>query len=176
MNVVKKDNVKHYFYSMVKKIIFVFSLMIFFNTAHSQSIQKMKITDVVKFFSVKNDTTYVVNFWATFCKPCNEEIPHFINLVNQYKSKKIKLLLVSVDLASYVPKKLPAFIKANKYNTNHAWLNETNADYFCPKIDSSWSGAIPSTIFINNKKSYRKFFEGEMTATMFEQFLQEATK
>ena len=84
--------------------------MIFFNAAHSQSIQKMKITDVVKFFSVKNDTTYVVNFWATFCKPCNEEIPHFINLVNQYKSKKVKLLLVSVDLASYVPKKLPAFI------------------------------------------------------------------
>ena len=161
---------------MFKKIFFVLFLHVFVNAVYSQKIQKWKITEVVKFFSAKNDTTYIVNFWATFCKPCNEEIPHFINIVNQYKSKKIKLLLVSVDLASYLPKKLPAFIKANKYNTNHAWLNETNADYFCSKIDSSWSGAIPSTIFVNNKKGYRQFIEGEMTAKEFEQFLQVATK
>ncbi len=161
---------------MVRKLIPVLFLLFFVNTVYCQKIHQWKITDVVKFFSAKNDTTYIVNFWATFCKPCNEEIPHFIKLVEQYKSKKVKLLLVSVDLSSYLSKKLPAFIKANKYNTHHAWLNETNADYFCPKIDSRWSGAIPSTLFVNNKKGYRIFFEGEMTAIAFEQFLQEATK
>ncbi len=161
---------------MIKKLIIVLFLLVFINAVYSQKIKKWKITDVVTFYSAKNDTTYVVNFWATFCKPCNEEIPFFIQLIEQYKLKKVKLLLVSVDLASYLPKKLPAFIKANKYKTNHAWLNETNADYFCNKIDSSWSGAIPATIIVNNKKGYRNFFEGEMNAKKFEAFLQEATE
>ena len=39
------------------------------------------------------------------------------------------------------------------------WLDETNADYFCPRIDQAWSGAIPATLFINNKINYRKFIE-----------------
>ncbi|MBS4044276.1 MAG: TlpA family protein disulfide reductase [Chitinophagaceae bacterium] len=159
---------------MVKRI---FILLVFFGcivVANSQKITTFKINDVVKYYSAKNDTVYIINFWATFCKPCIEEIPDFIKLVEQYKSKKVKLLLVSVDLPSYLPKKLPEFIKANKFNTNHAWLNETNADYFCPKIDEKWSGAIPSTLIVNNKKKYRKFFESELTAVEFEKALLEA--
>ncbi len=161
---------------MFKKIIFLFILSLSFNSAFSQKIWKWKIDDVVKFYAAKNDTVYVVNFWATFCKPCIEEIPDFLRLVEKYKSKKVKLLLVSLDLPSYVSKKLPAFIKANNYKTNHAWLNETNADYFCPKIDEKWSGAIPSTIIVKNSKNYKRFFEAELTAMEFEQALVEALK
>ena len=161
---------------MFKKLILVFLFSIFINLLYSQKIFKWKINDVVNFFNKNNDTVYVINFWATFCKPCIEEIPDFIRLAEKYKTKKVKLLLVSLDLKSYVAKKLPDFIKANKYNTNHAWLNETNADYFCPKINEKWSGAIPSTLIINNNKKYRNFFEGEITATDFEKALLDAIK
>ena len=140
----------------------------------SQSIAKWKIEDVVNSYSAKNDTVYVVNFWATFCKPCNEEIPDFIKIVEKYKSQKVKLLLVSLDLPSYVPVKLPAFIKKNNYKTNHVWLNETNADHFCPMIDAKWSGAIPSTIIVNNNTGYKKFVEDQMSAVDFEKILKEA--
>ena len=140
----------------------------------NQTIAKWKIEDVVKSFSAKNDTVYVVSFWATFCKPCNEEIPDFIRLVDKYKSQKVKLLLVSLDLPSYLPVKLPAFIKKYKYNTNHVWLNETNADRFCPMIDEKWSGAIPATIIVNNKTGYKKFVEDQLGAADFEKALKEA--
>ena len=142
--------------------------------ANSQKIAKWKIEDVVKSFSAKNDTVYVVNFWATFCKPCNEEIPDFIRLVAKYKTQKVKLLLVSLDLPSYVAVRLPAFIKKNKYNTNHVWLNETDADRFCPMIDVKWSGAIPATIIVNNKTGYRKFVEDQISAADFEAALKAA--
>ena len=144
------------------------------NPSGSQAIAKWKIEDVVSSYSAKNDTVYVVNFWATFCKPCNEEIPDFIRIVEKYKSQKVKLLLVSLDLPSYVPVKLPAFIKKNNYKTNHVWLNETNADHFCPLIDAKWSGAIPSTIIVNNNTGYKKFVEDQMTAADFEKALKEA--
>ena len=159
---------------MIKKLLFLSTFLVLMTAAKSQTIPKWKIEDVVKSFSANNDTVYVINFWATFCKPCNEEIPDFIKLADKYKKQKVKLLLVSLDLPSYVPVRLPAFIKKNKYKTNHVWLNETNADHFCPAIDAKWSGAIPATIIVNNKTGYRKFFEDQVSAEDFEAVLKAA--
>lgn len=163
---------------MMKKLLFLLTLIGFVLTVSSQSIAKWKIEDVVKSYSANNDTTYVVNFWATFCKPCIEEIPDFTRLAEKYKDQKVKLLLVSLDLPSYYPAKIAAFVKRNpkvfRGNTNHVWLNETNADHFCPMIDEKWSGAIPSTIIVNNKTGYRKFVEDQMNAAEFEASLKEA--
>ncbi|HEX4875985.1 MAG TPA: hypothetical protein VFV31_04890 [Chitinophagaceae bacterium] len=50
-----------------------------------------------------------------------------------------------------------------KFTAPIVWLDETNADYFCPKIDPKWSGAIPATLFINNKTGYRNFMEAQLT-------------
>ncbi len=148
--------------------------MVFVMVVSAQDIPKWKIEDVVRSYSAKNDTVYVVNFWATFCKPCIEEIPHFLRLAEKYKSQKVKLLLVSLDLPAYYPAKIASFAKKNNYNTNIVWLNETNADHFCPMIDQKWSGAIPSTIIVNNSNGYRKFKEEEMSAVELERSLQEA--
>lgn len=152
----------------MKKIpVFLFVLALTIGVA-AQPIAKMKMADVVNAYTKNNDTVYVVNFWATFCKPCNEEIPYFISLVEKYKNQKVKLLLVSLDLPAYYPAKIASFAKLNKYTTNIAWLNETNADIFCPMVDKKWSGAIPATIIVNGAAGYKKFFEDEMTALQFE--------
>ena len=159
---------------MIKKLLILIVAATFSIAAQSQVIHKWKITDVVNYFKKNNDTVYIVNFWATFCKPCIAEIPDFIRLVKKYEGQKVKLLLVSVDLPGYYPAKIAAFAKKNNYNTNIVWLNETNADIFCPAIDKKWSGAIPATIIVNNKTGYRKFVEGEMNASDFEAILKQA--
>ena len=156
---------------MIKRLLILSSIFLFAITANCQSIPKMKMADVVKTFSNGSDTVYVVNFWATFCKPCVGEIPSFINVVNKYKGQKVKLLLVSLDLPGYYPTKIASFVKKSHFNTNIAWLNETNADIFCPMIDQKWSGAIPATIIVNGKTKYKKFFEDEMNAEQFEKEL-----
>ncbi len=132
------------------------------------------MADVVQHFEQKNDSIYVINFWATFCKPCVAEIPGFIKITDKYKDQKVKLLLVSLDLPSYYPDKIAAFATKNNFTTNIAWLEETNADYFCPMIDKSWGGSIPATIIVNSKTGYRKFFESEMKGEAFEKELKKA--
>jgi thiol-disulfide isomerase/thioredoxin len=162
------------FLRMIKRLSFFISLSLIVMAASSQPIRKWKIEDVVKSYTKNNDTVYVVNFWATFCKPCIEEIPDFIRIVKKYEKQKVKLLLVSLDLPSYYPARIAAFAKKNRYDVPIAWLNETNADHFCPMIDKSWSGSIPSTIVVNNKTGYRKFVEGEMGAGDFEAIIKNA--
>jgi thiol-disulfide isomerase/thioredoxin len=109
----------------------------------------------------------IVSFWATFCVPCIQEIPYLERLVKQHEKDSIKVLLVSLDLQEdYV--KIRPLASQKKFSSPIVWLNETNADYFCPKVDSSWSGAIPATLFINNKTGYRKFYEEQVKEAQLE--------
>ena len=138
-----------------------------------QTIASWKVTKLQDYIS-KSDSVLVINFWATFCKPCKEEIPYFETIVNKYKDQKVKLLLVSLDLPDFYPNKIKVFAEKNNYNNQIVWLNEANADYFCPKVDKAWMGGIPSTLLINPKTGYKKFFEQQMKPEEFEKELKKA--
>ena len=77
-------------------------------------------------------------------------------------------MLVSLDMQDAYPEKVKTFIKKRRITLSTSWLDETNADYFCPKIDESWSGAIPATLFVNNSIGYRKFVEDPLTEKQLE--------
>jgi thiol-disulfide isomerase/thioredoxin len=140
-------------------------------TTQGQEIRKIKITDLEKTIK-ESKTPLIVNFWATYCIPCLKEIPYFQELARKYKDKGVKLLLVSLDMKDAYPSKIISIAKKLKLNPPVYWLDETNADYFCPKVDSSWSGALPSSLFINNATGYRKFFEDELSKEKLDKEIQ----
>jgi cytochrome c biogenesis protein CcmG, thiol:disulfide interchange protein DsbE len=39
----------------------------------------------------------VLDFWATWCDPCKEEVPHFIEMQNKYASQGLQVLGISMD-------------------------------------------------------------------------------
>ncbi|MCG2617523.1 TlpA family protein disulfide reductase [Terrimonas sp. NA20] len=128
----------------------------------AQHTKSVKITDLEKTIAESN-TPLIINFWATYCIPCIAEMPAFEKLAAKYKNKGVKLLFVSLDMQDDYPAKVDSFIKKRKIQNPTVWLDETNADYFCPKVDPKWSGAIPATLFIHTKKNYRRFFEKEFS-------------
>ena len=150
------------------KIFFV--IVLFYSSIfklHAQEIKKIKISDLEAYIQ-KSDHPLIINFWATYCSPCLKEIPYFEKFVAEQKDKNVELLLVSLDLPTYYPAKISSFVKDKKFASSVWWLNETNADYFCPKISTKWSGAIPATLIINPKTGYRKFFEDQLKPEEFE--------
>ena len=133
----------------------------------AQSIAKWKIGELENYIK-QSSKPLIVNFWATFCKPCVEEIPYFQKLVKKYEKEGIELLLVSLDLKDAYAT-IPAFAAKHKFSSKIVYLNETNADLFCPKVDEKWSGAIPASLLINNKTGYKKFFEEQIAENKLEE-------
>jgi len=113
------------------------------------------------FLNRKDGTTYVINFWATWCKPCIEELPYFEKLNETYKDKNVKVLLVSLDMPRMVEDQLIPFIKNKKLQSEVILLDDPKQNTWIPKIDESWSGAIPATIIYNAEE--RAFFEQSFT-------------
>jgi thiol-disulfide isomerase/thioredoxin len=153
----------------IRHLLFVFVFFISCNEkVSSQTINKWKIEDLEQYIA-KSDTPTIISFWATYCAPCIKEIPHFEETVKKYKDKGLQLLLVSLDFKESYPEKIKSFVDKRKFASSVVWLDETNADYFCPKVDNKWSGVMPATLFINNKKAVRNFFEEEMSKEKFEE-------
>jgi len=44
----------------------------------------------------------VVNFWATWCAPCREEIPMFVRLQDKYRSQGLQFVGIAIDDAAKV--------------------------------------------------------------------------
>lgn len=113
------------------------------------------------YLTKSNDTTYVVNFWATWCLPCVKELPHFEKLNQTYAGKKVRVLLISMDMPNKIETSLLPFIKKKNLRSEVVHLDDPDANAWIDKVDKSWSGAIPATIIYNAKK--RMFYERSFT-------------
>jgi len=116
--------------------------------------------------SNKSDTTYVVNFWATWCAPCVKELPYFESLNTQHQNDKVKVLLVSLDFENAIEKRLIPFLKKKKIKSEVIHFNETQSpNYWIPRISTQWSGSIPATLVLNGNKGHSKFYEQSFRST-----------
>src|SRR5688500_11337052 len=98
------------------KTIFLLLVISLGQSSQAQIIPSWKAPVLADYIKT-SDSVLVVNFWATFCKPCIEEIPYFETAVKKYEDKKVKLLLVSLDLKDQYPKKVTSFVDINKYSS-----------------------------------------------------------
>ncbi len=108
-----------------------------------------------------NDTTYVINFWATWCSPCVKEIGYFEELHRKSVSSKVKVILVSLDFPNQVEKRLVPFLAEKEITASVVLMTDLNYNEWIDRVDPSWSGAIPATLIFN--KNNRVFLEKELT-------------
>lgn len=155
--------------------IFLSLLLVTVLSGVAQSTPSVKIDELARIIETSK-SPLVINFWATWCAPCIEELPYFEKQVKQYKDGDVKLILVSLDFKKDYPATVQKFMKENKYQSDVLWLNETNADIFCPRIDTSWEGNIPATLFVNKAKNYKRFVGRQMKEDELKSELKELVK
>ena len=110
-----------------------------------------------------NDTLYVLNFWATWCKPCVHEIPYFEKAAQKFRSNKMKVIFVSLNSIKEF-QQVNGFVNSRQIGEEVLLLNSGNPNNWIDTVDSSWSGAIPATVMYRGGR--KVFFkEDEFTQT-----------
>jgi len=146
----------------MKKVVFIVCLLLSFTTVNAQRLKSYTASQLMQ-RATSSDTVYIINFWATWCAPCVHELPEFDVLQTRYTGKPVKIIMASLDFKESYPLKLQTFIDRRKMLPEVVWFNETDANTFMPKIDSTWLGSIPSTLILNKATGFRTFIEGTIT-------------
>lgn len=104
----------------------------------------------------------LINFWATWCPPCLEEIPYFVELVDKYKDDGLVVLGISTDDTADQLKPFAADMKMN-YPVL-VGLNE-------PELERAFGAmwAIPVTVFVKKDGNVCKEHRGTQSKEFFEQ-------
>ncbi|WP_164668726.1 thiol-disulfide oxidoreductase ResA [Virgibacillus doumboii] len=106
----------------------------------------------------------MLNFWGTWCKPCEAEMPYMQQLYPEYKDKGVEIVAVNLDSTEFV---VDRFI--DKYDL-------TFPVPFDPKevvMDQYNVGPIPSTFFISPEGEIVEVVEGALTLDKLEGYLQQ---
>jgi thiol-disulfide isomerase/thioredoxin len=123
-----------------------------YGVADSGEIE-LKVFDheqLIEFLNSKEQETIIVNFWATWCKPCVEEMPYFQKLSEELNGDEYSIVMVSLDFPNQVESKLKPFLMENPINADHVLLDDSRAHLWIEKFSPDWSGAIPATIVYRN--------------------------
>ncbi len=175
----------------MKKALLIFSILLIISSCKKEvsktntvddsesSWQEISTVKMVNYNELKpyleknDDTTYIVNFWATWCAPCVKELPYFEKIKQEYASKNVEVLLVSLDFPKQVEKKLIPFINKKQLQSEVVLLNDIDENVWIKAIDSTWSGALPATLIYNknNRKFYEQSFDYSMLETELKTFL-----
>jgi len=124
--------------------------------AQAVTLKSIDLNELNLLCSAENDKVVIVNFWASWCGPCIEELPYFKRIKKEMPS--VKVVLVNLDFESEVEKKVnPFLIKGQYLSLENLRLNGLKADDWMPLVDQDWSGAIPATLILAGGK--KKFIE-----------------
>ncbi|MBI4313939.1 MAG: TlpA family protein disulfide reductase [Candidatus Omnitrophica bacterium] len=103
----------------------------------------------------------IIDFWATWCPPCREEIPHFIALYSKYQPR-VEILGIALDEAGRRP--VDAFVKENGVNYSIAMGQDG-------VLANAYGGVrgIPTTFVIDKQGKIYKRYVGYQDQSVFEQ-------
>ncbi len=147
----------------MRKLIVVCTIVLCSYGVKAQKVLSITKSDLSALLSSKSDTIYVINFWATWCKPCVEELPVFEKVHQEYAGKKVKVILISNDFKKQVEPKLKPFLKSKKIQSDVWWMNETDPNVWVNIVEPMWEGSLPATLIFRGSDQKRFFNEGQLS-------------
>tara|TARA_R110000868_G_scaffold259361_4_gene517241 strand:+ start:7294 stop:7773 length:480 start_codon:yes stop_codon:yes gene_type:complete len=107
----------------------------------------------VDYKSIKGDQFTVIDFWATWCKPCIKSIPKLVELSDEFKSEGVNFVGISIDGPRNLAKVKPF---ARSLGVNYPVLLDTNSEI----MGKLGVQAVPSLLIINSNDEIVYFHEG----------------
>lgn len=109
----------------------------------------------------------LVNFWATWCAPCREEMPMLVDLQSQYGSEGLQVVGIALDDVQKVREFVQAFSITYPILVGSADVMAVNQSY------GNQSGALPYSVLVDQQGIIRWQFSGTLQHDELVEILQE---
>ena len=103
----------------------------------------------------------VVNFWASWCGPCREEMPAFVRFARESDASDVAVRFVTVDFPEALGE-ARAFLDEMEIQGD-SYAQQGDQETFINDIDPVWTGSIPATVVYNRNGDRVDFWEGAVT-------------
>lgn len=116
--------------------------------------------------AAKKGRVVLVNFWATWCDPCREEMPALVSAAKGFSSKDLAVALVSTDSLKKTSD-VQRFLASGKIPFVCWQVKSPDPQYFIDAVDKSWDGAVPYTLVYDRKGEIVARLAGPQTEKSF---------
>lgn len=123
--------------------------------------------------AAKKGRVLLVNFWATWCDPCREEIPALVSAAKAFSSKDVAVALVSTDSLKKTPD-VQKFLASEKIPFVCWQAKSPDPQRFIDAVDKSWNGAVPYTLVYDRKGELVARLAGPQTERSFGEAVRKA--
>lgn len=100
--------------------------------------------------------TLVVNFWATWCAPCVEEMPELTELQTELAPNNVQILGLGIDTVSNIRE------FAGKYKITYPLYIAGVAGTELSRLFGNQSGGLPFTVIIGADGEVKKTYLGRL--------------
>ena len=149
------------------------SLFLLALLAPAAQLAPLDVQAYTKMLASHRSQVLLVDFWATWCDPCREELPQLAALARQFDSRKFSLVTISTDEPEQQSAAAALLDKAGigqpRY-IKHAEDDQTFIDF----IDRKWSGALPALFLYDAKGARIASFIGETAPADIEAAIRKA--
>lgn len=164
--------------TLISKSLFLFFVWALVSYAQTNTPKVDTLSSARLREFIRNDSAQVaiVNVWASWCKPCLKEIPDLVKLRKEFLSKGVNVILITADDIELLESDVKTVLRKAGVDFPSYIKAEAKDDAFISGLDSSWSGALPTTFLFDNDGKLLETMVGERTFQQFQEAIERRLK
>lgn len=111
------------------------------------TLDNIDVAGVKDLLKNESENLRLINVWATWCGPCVQEFPEFVDINRMYRGRNFEFVSITTDKPSRKEKALEFLTKKEASNTNYIYTGKNTYDLI-EAVDPEWQGALPYTILV----------------------------
>lgn len=141
----------------MRNICFVACLILVSSMSFAQVIEDFSLesidNELVSLSDIKGDQLTIIDFWATWCKPCTKAMPKLNELYNEYVDSGVQMIGISCDGPRSISKVKPLI---SSMNIDYTILTDID----CEVMNDNQYQSFPTLIILNSDNEVIYTHEG----------------